>query len=129
MRGENRQQMRCHEARACDDLAYVVGVSTRRVGDLVGTLGIAGISKSEVSRICAALDATKAMARLDGILVRGHKGSDRAPWSAPRQQERPDPSSERAESAESGTAFRIPSETSHASQPRSRRTTRRRMRL
>ena len=33
------------------------GVSTRKVDDLVGALGVdAGISKSEVSRICAALD-------------------------------------------------------------------------
>ncbi len=37
--------------------AYVLGVSTRRVEDLVETLGIAGISKSEVSRMCTALDA------------------------------------------------------------------------
>ena len=36
--------------------AYVLGVSTRRVDDLVRALGIDGISKSEVSRICAALD-------------------------------------------------------------------------
>jgi transposase-like protein len=37
--------------------AYVLGVSTRRVDDLVQSLGITGISRSEVSRICAALDA------------------------------------------------------------------------
>lgn len=37
--------------------AYVAGVSTRRVDDLVRGLGIDGISRSEVSRICAALDA------------------------------------------------------------------------
>jgi transposase-like protein len=37
--------------------AYVLGVSTRRVDDLVRALGIEGISKSEVSRICTALDA------------------------------------------------------------------------
>jgi transposase-like protein len=36
--------------------AYVGGMSTRRVDDLVRALGIEGISKSEVSRICAALD-------------------------------------------------------------------------
>ena len=37
--------------------AYVHGVSTRKVDDLVAALGVdAGISKSEVSRICAALD-------------------------------------------------------------------------
>lgn len=37
--------------------AYVSGVSTRRVDDLVRALGIEGMSRSEVSRICAALDA------------------------------------------------------------------------
>ncbi len=37
--------------------AYVHGVSTRKVDDLVAALGAgAGISKSEVSRICAGLD-------------------------------------------------------------------------
>ena len=37
--------------------AYVLGVSTRRVDDLVRALGIEGISRSEVSRICTGLDA------------------------------------------------------------------------
>lgn len=37
--------------------AYVEGVSTRRVDDLVKALGCEGISKSQVSRICAELDA------------------------------------------------------------------------
>jgi putative transposase len=37
--------------------AYVEGVSTRRVDDLVEAMGIAGISKSEVSRLAAELDA------------------------------------------------------------------------
>ena len=36
--------------------AYVEGVSTRRVDDLVKSLGCDGISKSQVSRICAELD-------------------------------------------------------------------------
>jgi putative transposase len=36
--------------------AYVKGVSTRKVDDLVRALGIDGISKSEVSRICTELD-------------------------------------------------------------------------
>lgn len=36
--------------------AYVHGVSTRSVDDLVTALGGTGISKSEVSRICAGLD-------------------------------------------------------------------------
>lgn len=37
--------------------AYVGGVSTRRVDGLVKSLGLEGISKSQVSRLCAALDA------------------------------------------------------------------------
>jgi putative transposase len=36
--------------------AYVHGVSTRKVDELVRVLGVDGISKSEVSRICAELD-------------------------------------------------------------------------
>src|SRR5688500_19749132 len=36
--------------------AYVQGVSTRRVDDLVKALGINGLSKSQVSRLCQALD-------------------------------------------------------------------------
>ena len=36
--------------------AYVKGVSTRKVDDLVRALGLDGISKSEVSRICKLLD-------------------------------------------------------------------------
>ncbi len=37
--------------------AYVQGVSTRKVDDLVKALGLDGISKSQVSRLCEALDA------------------------------------------------------------------------
>src|SRR4029450_3169859 len=36
--------------------AYVHGVSTRKVDELMKALGLDGISKSEVSRVCAALD-------------------------------------------------------------------------
>ena len=36
--------------------AYVHGVSTRKVDDLIRSLGMEGISKSEVSRLCAELD-------------------------------------------------------------------------
>ena len=40
--------------------AYVEGVSTRRVDDLVVAMGGTGISKSEVSRICSQLDVEAA---------------------------------------------------------------------
>jgi putative transposase len=68
--------------------AYVHGVSTRKVDDLVRALGIdAGIGKSEVSRICAELDAVVATFRerplshtrfpyvfLDATYVKAHDG-------------------------------------------------------
>jgi transposase-like protein len=43
--------------------AYVHGVSTRKVDDLMRALGLDGISKSEVSRICAELDTAVAAFR------------------------------------------------------------------
>jgi putative transposase len=43
--------------------AYVHGVSTRKVDDLMKALGLDGISKSEVSRICGELDAVVAAFR------------------------------------------------------------------
>ena len=69
--------------------AYVHGVSTRKVDDLVAALGIdAGISKSEVSRICGELDAVVAKFRdrplghtsfpyvfLDATYVKAHDGA------------------------------------------------------
>jgi putative transposase len=50
--------------------AYVKGVSTRKVEDLVQALGIQGISKSEVSRICADLDERVAAFRGRPLLGR-----------------------------------------------------------
>jgi len=50
--------------------AYVQGVSTRRVDDLVQALGMTGISKSQVSRLCEGLDGEVARFRsrpLDGV--------------------------------------------------------------
>jgi transposase-like protein len=43
--------------------AYVHGVSTRKVDDLVKALGVEGISKSEVSHICGELDTVVAAFR------------------------------------------------------------------
>ena len=43
--------------------AYVHGVSTRKVDDLMKALGLDGISKSEVSRICGELDTVVAAFR------------------------------------------------------------------
>jgi putative transposase len=46
--------------------AYVHGVSTRRVEDLVHALGVHGVSKSQVSPLCGELDAR----RSDSVPVR-----------------------------------------------------------
>ena len=43
--------------------AYVHGVSTRKVDDLMKALGLDGMSKSEVSRICGELDTVVAASR------------------------------------------------------------------
>ena len=37
--------------------AYIQGISTRSVDDLVKALGMSGISKSQVSRLCEEIDA------------------------------------------------------------------------
>ena len=69
--------------------AYVHGVSTRKVDDLVAALGIeAGVGKSEVSRICGELDAIVREFRersldhvrfpylfLDATYVKAHQGA------------------------------------------------------
>ena len=53
--------------------AYVEGVSTRRVDDLVKALGCEGISKSQVSRICQELD----------VVVDGFMGRPAGRWTLP----------------------------------------------
>ena len=50
--------------------AYVKGISTRKVDDLVQAMGMTGISKSQVSRLCAELDE-----RVEAFLNRPVEGS------------------------------------------------------
>ena len=40
--------------------AYIQGISTRSVDDLVKAMGMSGISKSQVSRLCEEIDSVKA---------------------------------------------------------------------
>jgi len=49
--------------------AYVHGVSTRKVDDLVKALGLDGLSKSEVSRICGELDPVVAAFRTRPLTI------------------------------------------------------------
>ena len=66
--------------------AYLAGVSTRRVDKLVRTLGIEGISKSEISRLAASLDEVVSAYRgrpldgpypllmLDALVIKAREG-------------------------------------------------------
>jgi len=49
--------------------AYIKGISTRKVDDLVQAMGMTGISKSQVSRLCKELDG-----RVQGFLTRRLSG-------------------------------------------------------
>jgi transposase-like protein len=42
--------------------AYVQGISTRSVDDLVKAMGMSGISKSQLSRLCEEIDPVLALA-------------------------------------------------------------------
>jgi transposase-like protein len=55
--------------------AYIHGVSTRKVDDLVRALGVDGISKSEVSRICGELDTA-----VTAFRTRAITGAHRYVW-------------------------------------------------
>ena len=50
--------------------AYVQGVSTRSVDELVKAMGMTGISKSQVSRLCTEIDE-----RVDAFLERPIAGA------------------------------------------------------
>jgi len=56
-----------------------------------------------------------------------HRGSYKGSSARVRDTKKPDPSVDRAEEGEFGTAYRIPGESSHASHPRSRSSKKRRM--
>ena len=61
--------------------AYVHGISTRKVDDLVAALGLeAGISKSEVSRICRELDTDMEAFRSRSL---AHVGFPYVSWTLP----------------------------------------------
>ena len=55
--------------------AYVHGVSTRSVDDLVKAMGAGGMSKSQVGRLCAETDA-----RVNAFLTRPLEGAWPYPW-------------------------------------------------
>ena len=69
--------------------AYVQGISTRSVDELVKALGMAGISKSQVSRLCAEIDE-----RVDDLPRAPDRGIARSGWGAgpqPRSDRGNDP--------------------------------------
>ena len=58
--------------------AYIQGVSTRSVDDLVKAMGMTGVSKSQVSRLCIEIDE-----RVDAFLDRHHPVEAQAVHAAP----------------------------------------------
>ena len=70
---------------------YVKGVSTRRVDGLIKTLGIDGISKSQVSELAKSLDEHVAAFRTrhpTSVVSSGARPAPRVPLSPGRQYER-----------------------------------------
>ena len=59
-------------------VAYVQGISTRSVDDLVKAMGAGGMSKSQVSRLCAEIDE-----RVNAFLSRPLEGA----WPYPSRPE------------------------------------------
>ena len=79
--------------------AYVQGVSTRSVDDLVQAMGMSGISKSQVSRLCGEIDEQDqrlprppAGGRLALSLARRHLREGRARPAASSRSPSPSPS-------------------------------------
>ena len=116
-------------------LRLAAGTNPKIVSEVLGTKEIA-ITLDRYSHALPTMQAT-AMARLDAILGRGDdaappsdgdKGSNKGSPTPVEHNERPDPNVDRARNGEIGTAYRISSESSHASQPRSPSTSKRRMR-
>ena len=66
--------------------AYVHGVSTRAVDDLVKAMGGTGVSKSQVSRLCGEIDE-----RVQAFLTRPIEGHRPYLWATPRGWPRGDP--------------------------------------
>ena len=65
--------------------AYIQGVSTRSVDDLVQAMGMSGVSKSQVSRLCGEIDD-----KVNGFLDRSLEGDwPRSNGSMPRSSAAP----------------------------------------
>jgi transposase-like protein len=58
--------------------AWIQGVSTRKVDDLVQALGMTGISKSQVSALCQEID-TRVLSFVDRSPVKGYFPKGTAP--------------------------------------------------
>ncbi len=82
-----------------DGEAYVHGISTRAVDDLVKAMGGSGVSKSQVSRLCVELDA-----EVQAFLTRPIEGQWPYLCATPRGRPRGDPGgSTRRTSSRAGT--------------------------
>ena len=84
--------------------AYVQGVSTRSVDDLVKAMGMSGISRSQVSRLCEEIDWTCPLG-VEGLLT-NPEHSRRAVWPRGEPGVGSRPSSRRQRSSGCWTAAR-----------------------
>jgi hypothetical protein len=101
------------------------GVNPKVASEMLGHTSVA-ITLDRYSHVMPTTQA-EAVRRLDGVLCGRLRVQVRV-RRIPRPRKGPDSRSESEIRDEIGTAYRIPSETSHASQPRSPSTSRRRMR-
>jgi len=63
--------------------AYVQGISTRSVDDLVRSLGLEGVSKSQVSRLCGEIDERCGPSSIARLSANGHISGSMPPTSKP----------------------------------------------
>jgi hypothetical protein len=101
------------------------GVNPKVVSEMLGHTSVA-ITLDRYSHVMPTMQ-TEPVRRLDGVLS-GHLRVQMRVRRIPRPRKSPDSRSESGLDGEIGTAYRIPSETCHASQPRQPSSAKRRMR-
>ncbi|TWA68355.1 putative transposase of IS4/5 family DUF4096 [Azospirillum brasilense] len=65
--------------------AYVYGISTRSVDEMVKALGMGGISKSQVSQLCEEIDDRRVISGIIHVLISGCRWKDAPAVYGPRK--------------------------------------------